>query len=77
LSPFKPDPHFLGGVRKQKRIVSLVIDFNDGTREILEFADDNRAFYRATGRFDLTNEKVTRQYTTHEIWWTEDHNGID
>lgn len=58
-----------GGLKRTKRIVSLVVDFDDGQREILEFQSDNLAFYRQTA----AHRKTPRDdgYDRHEIWWVE------
>lgn len=72
---------FHGGLQKIKHVVSLVIDFEDGTREIIEFLPDNMAHYRVRGDYDIERrgsvDVPVRQFTQHDIFWKENHDLAD
>lgn len=66
-----PDPTFSGGLQKEARVVSLVIDLEDGTREILEFDPTNMPIYRVRG--NMREFPGDPQVTRHDIFWKENH----
>src|SRR5215467_12897335 len=69
--PRKADPLFSVGLPRTRRVKSLVVVYSGDVEELIEFADDNRAFYKVEANVKHDAEMNEVQFTNHTIWWIE------